>query len=162
MPAVLPINALLHSGTDAAVALQSLSVYPNGFVINFFSLANPHSLQPQNGVSFITGLGRPDFMSGMPRVGVRFADGRSGGREAARSQLEKDADGIPTQPVVQMAGGGGGGRGFSYSVWVFPLPPEGPLEVFVSVPALDLNEVSVTIDGAAVRDAAANAKALWT
>jgi hypothetical protein len=162
VPAVLPVNALLHVGPDAVVALQSLSVYPNGFVINFFSLANPYRSNQPHGMSFIGGIGGPDILQRFPRVGVRFADGRTGGREVAPSELEKDADGIPTRPIVQLAGGGGGSHGYAYSVWVFPLPPDGPLDVFVSVPALDIEESQVTIDGATVRAAAANAHPIWT
>src|SRR5690348_3392593 len=77
VPAEMPVNVLVHAGTDAAVALPSLSVYPNGFVINFFSLVNPHASRGGGHVSFTGTLGHARLMDGMPRVGVRFGDGRT-------------------------------------------------------------------------------------
>jgi len=45
-----------------------------------------------------------------PRIGVRFADGRTAGREATfRGHLDvgKDDGGIPTEPILTITGGGG-------------------------------------------------------
>lgn len=162
IPALVPVNELLHVGSEIAVALQSVSVYPNGFVVNFLSIADPHATDGRVGMPFFGGFGRPDLTGGMPRVGVRFADGRTAGREASFGEIDKDGDGVPTQPIVHMAGGGGGSRGFTYSVWVFPLPPDGPVEVFLSVPAIDLDECRVLLDGGAIRGAAAAARPIWT
>ncbi len=49
--------------------------------------------------------------------------------------LPKDELGVPTQPYVGFAGGGGGGSGWTLSIWVYPLPPDGPLEIFVALPS---------------------------
>jgi hypothetical protein len=61
-----------------------------------------------------------------------------------------------------MAGGGGGMGAFHFGAWVFPLPPDGPLEIFVALPAEGMDEASVTLDGAAVRAAAQLAHVIWT
>ena len=67
-----------------------------------------------------------------------------------------------SEPFVSFAGGGGGGaQGWRFGAWVYPLPPEGPLEIFVGLPAADLVETSVTVDGAAVRAAAAKSRVVW-
>jgi hypothetical protein len=68
----------------------------------------------------------------------------------------------PTEPFIGMAGGGGGMGAFHFGAWVFPLPPDGPLEIFVALPAAGMDEASVTLDGAAVRAAAQLAHVIWT
>jgi hypothetical protein len=100
----------------------------------------------------------------MPRVGVRFADGRVGGKSSMPGifNLSKDAEGFPTQPYVGLAGAGGGGSGWTLSVWVFPLPPDGPVEIFVALPAPATEELSTVVDGSDVRAAAKRAKIIWT
>jgi hypothetical protein len=75
--------------------------------------------------------------------------------------MSKDDQGLPTEPILRMAGGGGGTGGWRFGVWVFPLPPEGPLEIFVGLPAAGLEEASVTVDGGSVREAAGRATVLW-
>jgi hypothetical protein len=60
-----------------------------------------------------------------------------------------------------MTGAGGGSRGFHVSVWVFPLPPDGPVDIFVSVPVLGDDETSLVVDGSAIRAAAERAKVIW-
>ena len=101
----------------------------------------------------------------MPRVGVRFADGRVGGRSAMpgmHHNLPKDELGVPTQPYVGFAGGGGGGSGWTLSIWVYPLPPDGPLEIFVALPSPATQELSTVLGGGAVRAAAQRARIVWT
>ena len=100
----------------------------------------------------------------MPRVGVRFADGRVGGQSSTPGMvnLSKDSEGFPTQPHVGFAGAGGGGSGWTLSVWVYPLPPDGPLEIHVALPAPATQELSTVLDGSAVRAAAERARIIWT
>jgi hypothetical protein len=158
-PALLPVNAVIHQTDGAVIAVESLGVYPNGFTVHVTIMVNPHHTRT---------VGRPMYGGGlrrMPRVGVRFPDGRTGGRgpNVFHSDAPKDAEGFPTEPVVRFVGGGGGGsQGWRFSAWVYPLPPDGPLEIFVSLPAAGLDEGRVTVDGSAVREAAHRAQVIWT
>jgi hypothetical protein len=45
---------------------------------------------------------------------------------------------------------------------VYPLPPAGPLEIYVSLPVADESEKKVVLDGEAIRAAAARAHVIWT
>lgn len=163
LPAVIPVNALLHRGDAVAIELDVLRVYPNGFTINLFILMNPH--QGQESIGRLMRGGDP--MQRFPRIGLRFADGRTVGRGANEpmfgpGDVAKDDQGIPTEPVMRMTGGGGGSNGFHFGVWVFPLPPEGPVEIFVALPGADVNEVKTTVDGAQIRAAAEQAQTIWS
>jgi hypothetical protein len=62
---------------------------------------------------------------------------------------------------LTFTGGGGGSAGFSFSVWVYPLPPVGPLEIFVAMPDVADHEERVVVDGAEVRAAAERATVIW-
>jgi len=157
LPATFAVDALLHRSDAVAVSVDCLKVYPNGFTIDVVILVNPHTAHER--VEMMRGGSRR-----MPRVGVRFADGRSAGESGAPhggGGVSKDDQGFPTEPILRMTGGGGGTGGWRFGVWVFPLPPEGPLDIFVGLPAAGLDEASVTVDGGSVREAASRAKVLW-
>jgi hypothetical protein len=156
LPTTLAVNALVSQGDDALVVIPSLDVFPNGFRINLVIMVNPHRAPDIHQMI----RGGPMHM---PRVGVRFADGRVGGRDVrhGRFDLPKDQDGVPAQPFVGHAGGGGGSGGWRFGVWVYPLPPDGPLEIFVALPPPASLEASTTVDGSAIRAAAEQARAIW-
>lgn len=163
VPAIVPVGQIVHRSDDVVVELKHIRVYPNGFTINLFILTNPHRGHGTASYAMLGGAGL-DPGQRFPRIGVRFADGRTGGREATfRGHLDvaKDDGGIPTEPILTMTGGGGGSNGYHFSVWVFPLPPDGPIEVYVSLPAAAAPESKVVLDGAVVRSAAERARVIW-
>ena len=141
------------------VELASLTVYPNGFTIDLLLLPDPHL--PNQGMPFAPGF---DPTRSLPRVGVRFSDGRTAGQDTTfprRRPPAVDDDGLPSDPVLLWTGGGGGAGGFRFGVWVYPLPPPGELEIFVSMPGGDQPEAKVVLDGAAIRAAGARATVIW-
>jgi hypothetical protein len=154
----LALDAVLQQTEDMVVALTHLDVFPNGFRINLVLLLDPRRVQePQARAP------RAPMML-MPRIGVRFADGRVGGRSAMPGRLDvpKDEEGLPTQPFVGFSGGGGGTGGWRFGGWVYPLPPDGPLEIFVALPGPDTHESRTVVEGSAVRAAAERARTIWS
>jgi len=163
LPTNIPVNEIVHRSEIAVVELEHLRVYPNGFTINLLILTNPHLEQTRPGFAMLAGAGL-DPSHRFPRIGVRFADGRTAGRDASfpgPHDTPKDDQGIPTGPILRMTGGGGGSHGYHFGVWVFPLPPGGPLEIYVSLPAGDDSETKVTLDGDAIRAGAEQATVVW-
>jgi hypothetical protein len=156
VPAVFAVDALVLQNDVVAVAVDHLEVYPNGFTISLVMRVNPHKVRD------MLEMLRPIGPYRWPQVGVRFADGRTARREPFTPDLPKDEQGVPTEPIVSMGGGGGGPGGWRAWAWVFPLPPQGPLEILVALEAAGLSESSVTVEGAAVRAAAEQAKVIWT
>jgi len=164
LPAIVPIGEIVHRRDDVVVELDHVRVYPNGFTINLFILTNPHLGHGRAGRAMLGGAGA-DPTRRFPRIGVRFADGRTAGRKGGfrgHADVIKNDQGIPTEPILMWSGGGGGTGGYHFSVWVFPLPPDGPLEVHVSLPDADAPESKVVVDGAAIRAAADRAKIIWS
>jgi hypothetical protein len=156
VPAVVPVNALLFESDVVALTLPHLDVYPNGFTINFVRRVNPRKVR--EALAMISGAGS----EWIPEVTVRFADGRTAKR--GHFVVAKDQDGVPTEPIqtIMSRSGVGGPGGWLAWAWIFPLPPDGPLEISVSLPAIGLNPQSLTLDGSVVRAQAERAKIIWT
>jgi hypothetical protein len=160
IPAPIAIGEVIYQGDDTVVSLETLDVYPNGFTINLFMLSNPHHARDRE-LALTLRFGGPNRW---PRVGVRFPDGRTGGKgqwSRGPFELPKDADGFPTEIYVGLGGGAGGSGGWRFRPWVYPLPPEGPVEIFVGLPT-GPDEVSITVDGSVIRSAAGRAKVIWS
>jgi hypothetical protein len=158
LPATLALDVLLHESEDTVWVIPTLDVYPNGFRVNVALYLNPHH---QREIQERIQRGP----MGMLRLGVRFADGRVGGQgvRSAPTNVAKDGQGLPIAPYVGFSGGGGGSGGWHFTVWVFPLPPDGPLEIFVAPPSpAPPDEFNVVIDGSAVRAAAERARVIWS
>ncbi len=157
IPAVVSVNALVFESDVVALAIDHIDVYPNGFTINFVRRVNPR--RAREALAMLSAAGA----EWLPEVTVRFPDGRTVKR--GHFVVVKDQDGIPTEPIQTVTGRGGlgGPGGWQAWAWVFPLPPDGPLEVLVALPVIGLSSPqSVTIDGSAVRAAAEMAKIIWT
>ncbi len=159
VPAVLGVDALMFQNDVVAVAVDRLEVYPNGFMINLLMRVDPRKVRDM--IEMLRPLGANRW----PRVGIRFADGRtaeSGTGIASIVDLAKDEDGIPIDPFMSIGSGGGAPGGWRPWAWVFPLPPDGPLEIFVALEVAGMDETSITIDGNAIRAAAERARVIWT
>jgi hypothetical protein len=91
------------------------------------------------------------------RLGVAYADGgKWTGFRFPAGPLE-----APPAPNVMFNGGGGGGNHFSQRLWLWPLPPAGPVTFAVSWPSMGVAERTIDIDGEVFRAAAAEAEQLW-
>jgi hypothetical protein len=185
LPAIVGVCRLFGRTENAALALDHLRVYPNGFQLVATIITSPH-LPPElraggfASMSMMTARGTspgqdkstpppplPRLLAyrGLhmgPRIGIRFSNGQSAGAQP-RSPFDvpRDEQGFPTQPVI--VGGGGGGDGqFRFEHWVFPLPTPGQLEVFAEWPIAGIDETSIVISGDDVRGAAQHAIVLWS
>jgi hypothetical protein len=76
-----------------------------------------------------------------------------------------DPSNQPEAPVLNfLAAGGNGGEdelSGSGTLWLWPLPPEGELQLFSQWKQLGFEESSIVLDGARLRAAAAGAREFW-
>jgi hypothetical protein len=159
VPAVLAIDAVVLKNDVVAVAIDRLEVYPNGFMINLLMRVDPRK------VGKTMEMLRPLGADRWPRVGVRFADGRTAERGPGIGFMPgpaKDEHGVPVEPFMSIGSRGGAPGGWRAWAWVFPLPPDGALEISVALEAAGLDESTVTIDGTEVRTAAERARVIFT
>ena len=161
----VPMQHLLASGGEAVVVLTSCVAYTTGFLLG---VGIRRKRQPDP-VPFRSSHYEPIEMS--LELGIRFSDGRestssrSGLQEEVMSYTTAYAAGEnppePGGPVIGHVGGGGGGRRWDMNVWVWPLPPDGPLTIGCHSPARGLPDGSVEVDGSAIRRAGQTSQKLW-
>ncbi len=92
------------------------------------------------------------------RLGVAFSDGRKwqGG------QRERPWGGsTPPGPILAPTGGGGSSNEWHQDLWLWPLPPAGPVTFALEWPREGIAETTVVIEGALFRAAADQAEQLW-
>jgi hypothetical protein len=130
LPGVVAVELLLAQTDKVAVYISRLAAYPSGFEFDVMTvtapgedetdfdpmLFGPHSHRPGSAAA-----------SEMLRIGVQFSDGS---KATNTSGFHHGGD-PPTGPVMHGGGGGGGGGRWQQTMWVWPLPPPGPL-AFVS------------------------------
>jgi len=148
VPGVVPV-ALLVARTDThAVLIDGLLVYPTGFDFDLAIRRHP---------------GRPREHRHRPRpwddklwLEVRFADGRTADNDPRRWP-RLSGDQLPDPPLLyQSTSGEDGGH-----VWVWGLPPLGPLTFACQWPAQQIPPSQAQLDAGLVLEAAARATTLW-
>lgn len=168
----VPMSALLAKTQRVALALTHVEAYPNGFTFELVIMSNP--MGPRAGLhAGPFGMGGPRARRG-PRIGFEFADGKRVGdgiappgvpmRAGAQTTVfgpPKDAEGIPTEPVLRHHGGGGNGQHFAMRFWCFPLPPPGPLKVFTEWMGADIPETVTVLEAAPILDASSRVVTIW-
>ena len=95
-----------------------------------------------------------------------FRVGLADGREAAQDDEAGLRSG--TGPVLIVTGSEASSGGpdddehVRMSLWIWPLPPPGPVTVTCSWPAQGLHDAGIVLDGDAIRAAASQALPFWT
>jgi hypothetical protein len=145
IPGVVPV-ALLVARTDThAVVVDSLLVYPTGFDFDLTVRRRPG--RPRHH--------REHAWGDELRLEVRFADGRRA--DNGPGHWPRAGDQAPEPPLLyQSVSGPDGGH-----VWLWGLPPPGPLTFACQWPAEQIPPSRVELDARVVLEAAARATTLW-
>lgn len=148
---------LVLARTDrVAVCVTRIGAYPTGFEFELrtYSASAEQDLDPL----LFERLRRRG--SGLPpellRIGVQFSDGRKATNVREHHDLSE-----PDGPVMNSGGGGGGGGEWHQSIWVWPLPPPGPLVVACEWPDGGIPLTRHELDAQVILDAAGRAQALF-
>jgi len=159
---------LVLARTDwVAVGIPRVCGFPQGFEIELRVISGDgEELDSRLFHAHRAGHLRPDAQGLLPPemlwLGVEFADGsRVSKVMPAVRDLEVAPEGVaPEGPVMWPQGGGGGAGDWRQSLWVWPLPPKGPVRFSCEWPALSISLVRHTIDGQLILAAAASAQVL--
>ena len=140
--------------------------YPNGFTFNIVVVGNPMARRAPMAHGGGFPLGGLRARRG-PRFGLQFSDGTRAIDGIAIAQLtgvapelQKGEAGIPTHPILRGQGGFGGAQ-TRMGYWCFPLPPAGPMDLYLEWIDVDIPETRVRLDADAIRAAASHAVTLW-
>lgn len=163
----VPLSLVVGRSESALVAVKHATAYSTGVTFEFLAAArglqerDTHRLFHEQHV-FGGDEGPPD---GFLRIGVELADGSRVSNMGRDRRLWRP-DHQPEGPVFMQHGGGGGSAGagrvtMSPGYWLWPLPPPGPLRVFVEWPALDVSLSSAELDTDLLLETAARSRPLW-
>jgi hypothetical protein len=156
LPGAAPLEVLLARRDGLAVWIGGALAYPEGVSFGLLVVRRDPAETRWGPAS------RPFMLPpepGGPRFGVGFADGRRavlGGPPAAPGAADP-ASGA----VLTTAGGGGSDRRWEWRMWLWPLPPGGPLTFALAWEDEGIEETTAVADADALIAAAGRAVELW-
>jgi hypothetical protein len=153
MPAAVALDALVVRRDALAVWIADGLAYPTGLAFGIAVVLRHRPPPGRRPRGWFLGPGEP----GGPLFGAGFADGR----RTATDRALRSRDGGPPEIALGHRGGGGSDRQWHGRLWLWPLPPEGPLTFAFAWPEEGVEEVTVEVDSAPIRAAAARAVELW-
>jgi hypothetical protein len=152
MPAAVALDTLIISRDGVAAWVAAALAYPTGVC---FDLVLVRRHRPTSSAAHHPWFMRPGDADG-PRFGIGFADGR-------KATVDRPLGGPESRPdiVLSNQGGGGSDRRWTGRMWLWPLPPPGPLTFAFAWAEQGVDETTVDIDAAPLLAAAARARELW-
>lgn len=164
LPALLPVSEVLAVTDNVAVALVGAHVHSDGVELLLERRMRRGDLSAEEwnrltGVFFGHNHGMPDI--GPLRYGLALGDGQRVLEGGAFGFSEDE----PANPTIARTRGSGGGDQWSFSgsdgLWLWPLPPEGPIELVMQWPGMDIPESRVILDAAPILELAPHVRPLW-
>jgi hypothetical protein len=163
LPGAVALELVLARNDRAAVCLTRLGAYPTGFTLDLLVFTTDDELDPN-----LFGLRRrrsePSTPGEIPpevlRFGIQFADGSKATNISRRPPSPRD-DPEPEGPLIFPGGGGGGGSSWSQHLWVWPLPPSGPLSFVCEWPAAGIELTRHELDAQLILDAVERAQLIF-
>jgi hypothetical protein len=166
VPVAWPFATVVGRSDSAAVFVTGALLYPTGLVFRLSAV-----------VRHTSGDLWSDEVGGAPhrrtidplsrRFGVRYADGRTAETFADGSgfgpRLGQDPTALPDldQPRFVHRGGHGDSTGWAEDLFLAPLPPDGPLELFCTWPRFGIEESRSSVDMTGAAAAVASVVELW-
>ncbi|WP_433585267.1 hypothetical protein [Microbacterium hydrocarbonoxydans] len=170
LPALLPESRLLATTAHAALAVAGIAVYSTGVEFRMHGRLRRLGLSAREWgelCAVFTGHGpvdsREDFRDRL-RYGLELADGERVFADPLFSR-HIDPSAPPEGHVLSRRGGGGGGGPKTFTsadeLWLWPLPPAGPIDLVLRWPAMGIRERRVTFDGSQIPELAEQARPIW-
>jgi hypothetical protein len=151
VPVLLPWSTVLARTEDIAVLLLGARLYTTGIEFDISVRAKgPGLLDLHSGAA-----GRPSAGGNVLCFGVEGTDG------FAATNVVRDGRALDDGPSLMPGGGGGSYGTISIPYLLHPVPPSGPVTVWVAWPARGLDETSVGFDGSDLGQLVARVAELW-
>lgn len=167
---LLPVREVLGTTEQASVALVWALVHSDGVAFRVERRLRRGDLPAREWQQLVTEFAEHGMFGELedPAARLRFGVVLGDGEQVLDSHpfgQGKDPNVMPTHHVLVRSGGGSGGSDRFYSgsdtLWLWPLPPSGPIELVMQWPALGIGEVRVALDGDRILDLAQQVVPLW-
>lgn len=172
LPVLLPVSETLAANEHLALGLFGVAVYSDGVEFRLEGRLRRNGMPAREWselcADFIghSAMGAPVDAAGRLRFGLVLGDGEKVLAEGFPFFAGIDDSEDPKVHTLSRINGGGGGGDRSYSstdrLWLWPLPPEGPIEFVMQWPALGVEERRVLLDGSAMRELATRVQRFWS
>ena len=164
-PLLFPIAERLATGANAAIFVREARVYSIGVEVVIDRRMRRGELSEREWQLLQWG-GQP-FSGGQDpdrvRYGLALGDGQRLLADAGPGLPFGDDE--PAGHTLAPSGGGGGGSDRSYrwedGLWLWPLPPAGPIEVITQWPAQGIPESRLVVDSAPLLELARRVRPIW-
>lgn len=171
LPVLLPVSETLAATEHLALGLFGVAVYSDGVEFRLEGRLRRQGIPVRDWndlcADFVghSPLGGPPHPAGRLRYGLVLGDGEkvlAEGFPFFGTAGSSDETGEHTLSR-NSTGASGGSRNYASSdrLWLYPLPPEGPIEFVMQWPALGVDERRVVLDGSAMRALASRVQRFW-
>jgi len=173
-PGAVALSVELGRSESTVVLVEGARAYEEGVVLRIVvvvreatPLAARRRLFEQLDITHGRGSLHLSLPAGGLRWGFEFSDGRRVTTLDESPWVEMPdgvdpADWTPGHPVLEVLSRPAVfAQSWSRDVWLWPLPPAGPLRVVCAWPDREISETSTTFDATQLRIAAAEATPLW-
>lgn len=174
-PGVVALSVVMGRSDSTAVQVKGAWAYPQGVVLRLVVRVRDTGRDARRRLfSYLErahGRGALDlaWRPGGLRWGVELSDGQrvttldespwAGGERPADAD---PAQWFPSHPVLEPLGRPTGwADSWSRDIWLWPLPPDGPIRLVCDWTDRGIPETAVQVDAGPVRQAALQAKPLW-
>lgn len=171
LPARVPYSTLLARTADVAFVLTEAVVFADGCLFKFewtLRRGNRSDIEWQcTQAAFSSSrhyFSEPDPAAEM-RLGIALSDGQRLVADSHRLPWPGDEDNTPNAHTLRHLGGSGSSdeninlqKG---ALWLWPLPPAGPLTLVFEWPAFGIAQTEFQVDATVLRSAAERARPLW-
>ncbi len=171
LPVLLPVSETLAATEHLALGLIGVAVYSDGVEFRLEGRLRRNGLSASEWnelcADFIghSLMGGPTHPEGRLRFGLVLGDGEKVLADGFPFSPDPDAAGDSAKHSLYRNNGGAGGSSHRYSsterLWLWPLPPEGPIEFVLQWPALEIGETRVVLDGSAMRELSGRVARFW-
>ncbi|MFK3677481.1 hypothetical protein ACI2IP_07100 [Microbacterium sp. NPDC090218] len=172
LPVLLPVSETLATTENLALGLFGAAVYSDGVEFRLEGRLRRGGLPVREWNDLCADfVGHSPMGGALPpagrlRYGLVLGDGERVLADGFGFRGDGDPSAEPTGHTLTRTNGGASGGGRTYSsterLWLWPLPPEGPIEFVMQWPALGVEERRVVLDGTAMRDLAARVQRFWS
>jgi len=172
LPVLLPVSETLAVTDHLALGLFGIAVYSDGVEFHLEGRLRRNDMPPREWSELCTDFVGHGGMGGLPDPGgrLRFGLVLGDGEKVLDEGFPYFGHGdLPSDSEVHSLsrnsnGAGGDDRRFTSSdrLWLWPLPPEGPIEFVLQWPALDVEERRIVLDGTAMRELATRVQRFWS